>query len=141
MKYLPWLIAFLYFINPYDLLPDFIVGPGWLDDFGVLGLAWWWANRLKRAYQAGAGLWKNETNQQGSTGSTCRTDEELYKDADPYEILGIERGASKADINAAYKKLASQYHPDKVHHLGMEFQEFAHKKFVAIQKAHDLLMK
>ncbi|MDY6951090.1 MAG: DnaJ domain-containing protein [Thermodesulfobacteriota bacterium] len=44
-------------------------------------------------------------------------------------------------IKAAYKKLAAQYHPDKVQHLGREFQDLAHKKFVAIQQAFDLLMK
>ncbi|MEK7643605.1 MAG: DnaJ C-terminal domain-containing protein [Patescibacteria group bacterium] len=32
---------------------------------------------------------------------------------DYYNILGIERGASKDDIKKAYRKLAHQYHPDK----------------------------
>jgi DnaJ like chaperone protein len=43
------------------------------------------------------------------------------------------------EIKAAYKKLASQYHPDKVQHLGKEFQQMAHEKFVSIQKAYDKL--
>jgi DnaJ-class molecular chaperone len=53
----------------------------------------------------------------------------------------VKRGASKEEIKAAYKKLVAQYHPDKVQHLGKEFQELAHKKFVAIQRAYDVLMK
>jgi DnaJ like chaperone protein len=33
--------------------------------------------------------------------------------------------------------MAAQYHPDKVQHLGEDFQRLAHEKFVAIQKAYE----
>src|SRR5205814_1520870 len=32
---------------------------------------------------------------------------------DYYEILGVARGASDADLKAAYRKLAMQHHPDR----------------------------
>ncbi len=32
---------------------------------------------------------------------------------DLYEVLGVERGATQADLKKAYRKLAQQYHPDK----------------------------
>lgn len=140
-KYWPWLIAFLYFICPYDLLPDFAVGPGWLDDLIVLGLAWWLTSRLKKAYQAPGGSRTRQGNQRQTSDASSRAEPDPYKDADPYKILGIEKGASKEDIKAAYRALAAQYHPDRVQHLGKEFQELAHKKFVAIQGAYDALMK
>ena len=135
MKYLPYLIALIYFINPYDLVPDFALGPGYIDDFAVLGLAFWWASRLRRAYQA------RSTGSSSSSREQTAPPEQEEAESDPYHTLGVQPGASKEEIRAAYKKLVSQYHPDKVQHLGKEFQDLAHKKFLAIQKAYDALVK
>lgn len=43
------------------------------------------------------------------------------KSKDPYKILGIKKDASKKDIKNAYRKLASEKHPDK----GGNSDEFA----------------
>jgi DnaJ-domain-containing protein 1 len=134
-KYLPWLIALLYFICPYDVVPDFLLGPGWLDDLAVFGLVLWWVSRLRRAYQASGTSSAYARKEQAAPGRQEAPEE------DPYKILDVQHGASKQEIKAAYKSLAAQYHPDKVQHLGKEFQELAHKKFVAIQQAYDTLMK
>jgi DnaJ-class molecular chaperone len=58
---------------------------------------------------------------------------------DPYVILGVDEGASQDEIRAAYRQLAAQYHPDKLAHLGEEFQILAEQKFKAIQSAYDAL--
>ena len=47
-----------------------------------------------------------------------------------YEVLGLDKGASEADIKKAYRKLAMKHHPDK----GGDPEQF--KK---IQAAYDLL--
>lgn len=35
-----------------------------------------------------------------------------------YEILGVVPGATKYEINKAYKQLALMYHPDRLRHSG-----------------------
>ncbi len=54
---------------------------------------------------------------------------------DPYAVLGINRNASKEEIRAAYHREMTNYHPDKVAHLGAELQELAKHKAQAINRA------
>jgi len=130
-KIFPWLIVLLYLLFPYDAIPDFFLGPGWLDDLAVFGLVYWWVSRLKKAAHGSASTSSN------SAGSRRESWARREAEEDPYEILGLQPGATKEEIRAAYKKMASQYHPDKVQHLGEDFQRLAHEKFVNIQKAYD----
>lgn len=53
---------------------------------------------------------------------------------DFYEVLGIQKGASEADVKGAYRKLAMQWHPDK--HKG---DKTAEEKFKEINKAYETL--
>lgn len=55
-----------------------------------------------------------------------------YKDY--YDVLGVSRSASDADIKSAYRKLAKQYHPDK--NAG---DEKAAEKFKEIGEAYAVL--
>ena len=57
---------------------------------------------------------------------------------DPYEVLEIQRGASKDEIKAAYRKLAKQYHPDM--HVNNPLKDLAQEKFIEVQEAYDQLM-
>ena len=59
----------------------------------------------------------------------------------PYAVLGIAPDASPEEIKKAYKELAGKYHPDKVHHLGDDFQALAEKRFKEIQEAYHKLTK
>ena len=31
---------------------------------------------------------------------------------DPYEVLGLKRGASEEEVKKAYRRLSRKYHPD-----------------------------
>lgn len=53
---------------------------------------------------------------------------------DYYELLGISKDAENREIRRAFKKLALKYHPDK-----NKGQEEAHEKFIAINKAYEVL--
>ncbi|MBW2636811.1 MAG: DUF1232 domain-containing protein [Deltaproteobacteria bacterium] len=37
-KVLIGILTLLYIISPYDIIPDFVIPVGWLDDLGILGL-------------------------------------------------------------------------------------------------------
>jgi molecular chaperone DnaJ len=53
---------------------------------------------------------------------------------DLYKTLGVEKGASEAEIKKAYRKLAMKYHPDK-----NSGNKAAEQKFKEINKAYEIL--
>lgn len=52
---------------------------------------------------------------------------------DYYEVLGVKKDASDADIKRAYRKMAAQYHPDVNH------EPDAEQKFKEINEANEIL--
>ena len=54
---------------------------------------------------------------------------------DYYEVLGVSKDASEADIKKAFRKLAVKYHPDK----NRDNPEEAEKKFKEINEAYSIL--
>lgn len=57
-------------------------------------------------------------------------------DNDYYKTLGVNRNASQAEIQKAYRKMAARYHPDLCEEAN---KERAKEKFQQIQKAYDVL--
>ncbi|MEK9208115.1 MAG: DnaJ domain-containing protein, partial [Patescibacteria group bacterium] len=55
-------------------------------------------------------------------------------DRDYYQILGITKGSSEADIKKAYRKLALEHHPDR--NKGNKESE---EKFKEVTKAYEVL--
>ena len=60
-----------------------------------------------------------------------------------YAVLKCDPGASNAEIKKQYRKLVTEYHPDKIEAKGLpeEFIKFANDKFKEIQEAYDAIKK
>lgn len=56
-----------------------------------------------------------------------------------YGVLGLNKSASDSEIKKAYRKLAKVHHPDRVIHLGPEFQKKAKEKFQRLSDAYELI--
>ena len=66
----------------------------------------------------------------------------FFKEIDgDYKILEIDKDVSDEDVKKSYRKMAVKYHPDKVSHLGEEFQHSAKEKFQKVQEAYENIKK
>ena len=57
-----------------------------------------------------------------------------------YELLGIPATAAVEAIKSAFRREIARYHPDKVHHLGAEFQLLASSRAADLTTAYRILM-
>jgi DnaJ like chaperone protein len=62
---------------------------------------------------------------------------------DPYVVLGVPPDAHNDEVHAAWKRLLSDSHPDRVAARGLpaEYVEVAHAKSAAINAAYDSVMR
>ena len=137
-----WLIVLgvAYLLFPRDLIPDFFGrGLGLIDDASLIAFLTWFYRKRLREFAARATGASSGPGPQQRTGQARATPSE--SPPDPYATLGVPRSASKEDIKAAYKARMSEYHPDKVAHLGEELQQLAHRKALEIQQAYQQLRK
>ena len=58
---------------------------------------------------------------------------------DPYQVLGVSRGASDEEIKKAYRSLSRKYHPDA--NVNNPNKAAAEEKFKQVQQAYDQIMK
>ena len=61
-------------------------------------------------------------------------------DQDPYDLLGVSFGATKAEISKAYRKLALKLHPDKQPQGNPALAEEIAKKFHDVKEARSFLL-
>lgn len=60
---------------------------------------------------------------------------------DYYSTLGLTPDATDREIKAAYRRMAREYHPDKVAHLGEEYERMATEKFATINAAYKAIRR
>lgn len=79
-------------------------------------------------------------NQSHFGGSQAQSDSALD---DAYKALGVSRESTDAEVKRAYRKLISQYHPDKLIGQGMpeDMVKVATEQAKEIQLAYDLIKK
>ena len=147
-----WLIVagLLYFIFPYDLLPDFLGFAGRIDDLLIIAwLVWFYRKHSKSFAASGLGFESSsggaektgvegEARQGAAAGAKTSNTSDAF---DAYAVLGIPRSASPDAIQTAYRARMGEYHPDKVSHLGEELQRLAHEKSQQIQRAYQQLRR
>ena len=127
------ILAIIYFVFPLDLIPD-LFGPfGRIDDLIIFGVALWRVLKDRRE--------REKEQQHGSSQKTEPTSERASaeRESDPYALFKLSPGASQEDIDARYKELAKDYHPDRVAHLGEDLRKVAHEKMIEIQRAYNTL--
>ena len=137
-----WLviIGVLYLVFPRDLIPDFLGrGLGLIDDLGLIALlTYFYRNRLREYAARTSQESEGRDDRERSSSAQAKAPENPL---DPYQILGIDPSASGKEIQTAYKVRMSEYHPDKVAHLGEELKKVAHRKAVEIQQAYEQIRK
>lgn len=139
-RYLLITAALIYIILPNDLIPDWLGILGRLDDLLILTYIIYRYRKVMETINGAAGAFGSGPagkQAQGESQKQQSGQQAAGAPADPYQVLGVRRGAPKDEIKEAYRKLAAQYHPDKVSHLGPELRELAHQKMIEIQKAYE----
>jgi len=89
------------------------------------------ARRQRAAHQRA----KRDQRRQEERARACGPPLAAAGTATPWEVLGVAAGASPEACKVAYRAKLLQYHPDRVAHLGPEFQALAHDKTLQIQAA------
>jgi DnaJ-domain-containing protein 1 len=101
-----------------------------------LGYGFQERGRKNQNYRASNGG-RRESGYRGSSHDDYENDRDSFDECDCkyYFILAVSRSDGFEEIKKKYREILGQYHPDKVQHLGREFQIMAEEKTKAINEA------
>jgi len=142
------LLCVLYVVIPVDLIPDFLGLPGRFDDLLVaLGTLYFLFSKSREIPGRGGAKKSRSTREErqdregGGESEGASSRRAAAGPSDPYELLGVDRGQGFEEIRRRYKEMLLQYHPDRVLHLGKEFQEIAERKTKEITEAFQKILR
>ena len=135
----PIVLAFKLVVTALVIVHHFIVGI-----LSLITLPLTWLLRLRnrnvrsfyRRYRdLGGAAGPGESARQADRGDTAVPSPQPG-DLDPYQILGVSRGASKEALSRAYREKMQMNHPDKVAALDPALQELATVRTQMIGQAY-----
>ena len=104
------------------------------------------SRRSKDAFSHKQDSYNNHQQRKGSEEQASFNQGETYKQesTDPssswYDMLGVKKGASKAELKEAFKSKMQMNHPDKLATLDPELQKVASDRTIAIKDAYEKLI-
>ena len=81
---------------------------------------------------------KSEKKEKKKTNSSNQSSSKIIE---ALKDLGLKEGATKDEIKTAYRKLAKEFHPDKLTGMGEGIINLAKEKFQKIQTSYEYLIK
>jgi DnaJ-domain-containing protein 1 len=60
---------------------------------------------------------------------------------DPYEVLGVAPRSNDEELEQAYRRRMSEYHPDRVANAAKEIRELANQRAREINEAYDRIKR
>jgi len=138
-RWVYWVLPLVYFLFPFDIVPDLIGGLGRIDDLLLVAFAFWALDRAPRFREFFQEAKEEKRSQSKQEGARMGGGEWKQTIRPPHVVLGIEQGANAAEIKKAYRGLLRMYHPDKFAHLGAEFEVTAKRRTQEIVAAYDKL--
>ena len=98
--------------------------------FGLF-LGYWVVSKLFTAKASG-----DRKSTEDKYSDSAKTGDQQERAPEWFDVLKVSRNASCEEIQAAYKSLIRQYHPDKVATLGEELKALAEEKSKEINAAY-----